>query len=227
MKPQDVTKPIVIWGYGQIAQTVAHYVAAWNCAEVAAFVVDRPYLPADPGPGVPVVAADELVDRFPPSRYAAFVAVGYQDLNGLRAGLVARLAGWGYQLVSIINPAARPLVKTGVNCLVIPGDTHLEPFVTLGDDVFVWNAVSLSHFVEVGDHTWISNGTMVGGNAVIGTGCMIGLNVTVNNRVTVGDGCLVGSGALVTRDVPKGQAVLPAATGVTAGGARRVQALLR
>jgi serine acetyltransferase len=53
------------------------------------------------------------------------------------------------------------------------------------------------------------------------------LNVTINNRIQVGDDCLLGSGALVTRDVPTGQAILPAATPITPGGARRVQALLR
>lgn len=227
MSSRPGSKPLVIWGHGQIGRTVAHYAAAWGWGEPAAFAVDRAYLPAAQPPGAPVVADDELLRRFPPDRFDAFAAVGYQDLNGLRAGVVDRLRGWGYRLVSLVNPSARDLVRTGGNCLVIPGDTQLEPFVTLGDDVFVWNAVSLSHFVEVGDHTWISNGTAVGGNAVIGAGCLVGLNVTVNNRVTVGDGCLLGSGALVTRDVPAGQAVLPAATAVTPGGARRVQALLR
>ena len=220
-------KPLVIWGHGQIALTAAHYATAWGYGEVAAFAVDREYVPADSGSGPPVVAGDELVERFPPARYAAFVAVGYQSLNGLRADLVDRLRGLDYELVNIINPEARPLVTTGVNCLVIPGETHLEPFVTLGDDVFVWNAVTLSHYVEVGDHTWLSNGTTVGGNAVIGSRCMVGLNVTVNNRVNVGNGCLLGSGALVTRDVPTGEAVVPAATPVTPGGANRIQALLR
>jgi sugar O-acyltransferase (sialic acid O-acetyltransferase NeuD family) len=220
-------KPLVIWGQGQIARTVAWYAQAWGCGEVAAFVVDREYLPAEAPAGPPVVAADEMAGRFPPSRYAAFVAVGYHELNALRARLVTRLQGLDYEMASVINPAARPLVTAGINCLVIPGETHLEPFVTLGDDVFVWNAVSLSHYVVVGDHTWLSNGTMVGGNATIGAGCMVGLNVTVNNRVAVGAGCLLGSGALVTRDVPDGEAVLPAGTPVTPGGARRIQALLR
>lgn len=219
-------KPLVIWGCGQIARTAAHYAAAWGCGPIAAFVVDRPWLPAEPGDGPPVLPADELVDRFPPDRFAAFVAVGYQDLNRWRAHLVRDLRDRGYELISIVNPQAQPLVTTGVNCLFIPGPAHSEPFVRLGDDVFVWNAVSLSHYVTVGDDTWIGNGTAVGGNAEIGAGCLIGLNVTVNNRVRVGDRCLLGSGALVTRDVPDGEAVVPAATRVAPGGAERMQALL-
>ncbi len=128
---------------------------------------------------------------------------------------------------SIVNPTARPLVTTGDNCLVVPGESAIEPFVTLGHDVFVWNAVSLSHFVTIGDDCWLSNGTVMGGNAAIGRGSFLGLGVTVNNRVTIGVGCLVGSGALVTRDLADGQALIPRATPPSPADARVAQALLR
>jgi sugar O-acyltransferase (sialic acid O-acetyltransferase NeuD family) len=218
---------LVVFGCGQIAQTAAHYAEAWDVGEVVAFAVDPAYRTAATCRGRPVVAADTLRDDYPPDRHRAFVAVGYQELNALRARTVARLRGWGYQLPSIVNPAARTLVTTGVNCLVVPGESSLEPFVTLGDDVFVWNAVSLSHFVSIGDDCWLSNGTVLGGNVAVGRGSFLGLGVTVNNRVKIGAGCLVGSGALVTRDLADGQALIPRATPPSPADARVAQALLR
>jgi hypothetical protein len=218
---------LVIFGCGQIAQTAAHYAQAWGVGEVVAFAVDPGYRLTDSCLGRPVVTTDELRGAFPPDRHQAFVAVGYQELNALRARTVARLRGWGYALPSIVNPSSRALVTTGANCLVIPGESSLEPYVTLGDDVFVWNAVSLSHFVTIGDDCWLSNGTVLGGNAAVGRGSFLGLGVTVNNHVNIGAGCLVGSGALVTRDLADGQALLPHATPPSPAAARVVQALLR
>ncbi len=218
---------LVIFGCGQIAQTAAHYAESWEIGEVVAFVVDPAYRDVATCLGRPVITTDALRDVYPPDRCRAFVAVGYQELNALRARTVARLRGWGYQLPSIVNPTARPLVTAGANCLVVPGESAVEPFVTLGDDVFVWNAVSLSHYVAIGDDCWLSNGTVLGGNVVVGRGSFLGLGVTVNNRVNIGAGCLVGSGALVTRDLGDGQALIPRATPPSPADARVAQALLR
>jgi acetyltransferase-like isoleucine patch superfamily enzyme len=218
---------LVVFGCGQIGRTVAHYAEAWGVGEVVAFAVDPAYQATEICLGRPVVTSDTLRASFPPGEFQAFVAVGYQELNALRARTVARLRDWGYALPSIVNPSSRPLVTTGANCLVIPGESSLEPFVTLGDDVFVWNAVSLSHFVAIGDDAWLSNGTVLGGNARVGRGSFLGLGVTVNNHVAIGAGCLVGSGALVTRDLADGQALLPRATPMTTADVRVVQALLR
>lgn len=220
-------KKIVIFGNGQIARTVAFYCQALQLADVYGFAVDRNFLNADQYLSRPLVAADEMTDRFPPDEYSAFVAVGYQDLNAFRARKVAELRAVGYELISVIHPTAVGLVQTGDNCIVLPGDTLFEPFVELGSNVFIWSGVSLSHHVKVGDNTWISNSSVVGGNVTIGKDCFIGLNVTINNRVTVGNGCLVGSGSLVSRDLPDDKAMLPEATAPAPADARVIRALLK
>lgn len=220
-------KKIVIFGNGQIARTVAYYCQAWQLAEVCGFAVDRNFMNPDVCLNRPLVAADEMTDRFPPGEYSAFVAVGYQDLNSFRARKVADVKSRGYELISVIHPTAIGLVQTGDNSMVIPGETLFEPFVVLGSNVFIWNGVSLSHYVEVGDNTWISNSSVAGGNVTIGKDCFIGLNVTINNRVTVGNGCLVGSGSAVTRDLPDGKALLPEATAPAPADARVIKALLK
>ncbi len=220
-------KKIVIIGNGQIGRTVAYYCKAWQIAKVCGFAVDRHFLNTDECLGRPLVAADELTVRFPPSEFCAFVALGYQDLNGFRARKVAELKTLGYELINVIHPTATPMVRTGGNCLVIPGDTLIEPFVVLGSNVFIWNGVSLSHYVEIGDNSWISNCSVVGGNVTIGRDCFIGLNVTINNRITVGNGCLLGSGSLVTRDLSNGQAILPNATAPAPADARLLKMLLK
>jgi sugar O-acyltransferase (sialic acid O-acetyltransferase NeuD family) len=220
-------KKIVIFGNGQIARTVAYYCQAWQLAEVCGFAVDRNFMNANECLNRPLVAVDEITDRFPPGEYSAFVAVGYQNLNSFRVRKVADLKTRGYELISVIHPTAIGLVQTGDNSLVIPGETFFEPFVVLGSNVFIWNGVSLSHYVEVGDNTWISNSSVVGGNVTIGKDCFIGLNVTINNRVTVGNGCLVGSGSLVTRDLPDGKALIPEATAPAPADASVIKALLK
>jgi sugar O-acyltransferase (sialic acid O-acetyltransferase NeuD family) len=220
-------KKIVVFGNGKIAQTITYYIRKWDVGEVSGYVVDREFLNEETSMGRPLVASDDVRTRFPPDEYAAFVALGYQDLNALRARKVEQMKTEGYTLISVVNPNVPSTLEFGDNALVIPDDIFIEPDVSLGRNVYVWNAVSISHFVAVEDNCWISNGTAIGGNATIGQNSFIGLGVIVNNRVRIGNDCLVGSGSLVTKDLADASALIPAATLPASVDARRAQALLR
>lgn len=215
---------VVIFGIGKMAATVTHYMNKWKIAEPAAYTTDPQYLRHKEFQGRPVVPLDDISRRFPPEDHDAFVALGYQDLNALRTRKFEYFKELGYRCLSVVNPEHSAL-SAGENCLVIPGEELIEPFVVLGDNSWVWNGASISHFAQIGRHTWISNGAMIGGNAKIGDGSFLGFGAVVSNNISVGDGCLVGSGAIVLKDLTAGTAVISETTSPVGMDALRVARL--
>ena len=61
-----MTKPVVLFGTGSLAQLAYHYLTHDSDRDVVAFVVDREHRKDEEPLGLPVVATDEVVDRFPP-----------------------------------------------------------------------------------------------------------------------------------------------------------------
>ena len=64
---------IVLFGLRDIASLAHFYLTHDSEHEVVAFAVDRDYLPEDPTfEGKPVVAMDEVVERFSPDDFSFF-----------------------------------------------------------------------------------------------------------------------------------------------------------
>lgn len=192
---------IVIFGAGKIAQVAAHYFAHDSGHEVVAFCCDRDFMSGDSYLGKPLVAFEEVASRYPPAQYEMFIALGYHDLNRLRASRFEQAKAKGYRLVSFVSSRAGfpGELKHGENCLVLENQL-IQPFVTLGDDVFVWNGTLIGHHSRIGDHCWLTSSAAIGSDVELGSHCFLGMNATVGHGVRVGEGCLLGAGALVTRD---------------------------
>ncbi|WP_245651036.1 DapH/DapD/GlmU-related protein [Paramagnetospirillum marisnigri] len=188
---------MVIFGTGKIAQ-VAHACLS-DEHDVVGFTVDRAYLDPSPPTPLPVVAFDDVVERFPPAEVRMFVAMGYHDLNAVRAARLAQAAALGYGFVSWVSPRASigKGVEIGANCLVMP-QASVQPFARLEDGVFVWDNAVIGHHAHIGAHCWITAGAVVASSVGLGAECFLGANAVIVNEVTVGRRCLIGAGALVS-----------------------------
>lgn len=192
-------RKVIIFGCGKIGYAVRSYIEEWQSFDVAAHVLDRAFVDG-PFHGRDVVALDEVAERFPPSDHGAFVAVGYQRLNALRAEKMAALAELGYDLVNVVNPRAPRDLKVGCNCFVAAGET-VQPAVTCGNGVFVWNGALIGHNAVLSDHAWVTGGASIGGNATIGASSFVGLGAVVSHDVVVGEGCVLGAASHCAKDV--------------------------
>lgn len=199
-------RKIVLFGLGMMAEVVYHHMTRDGAFEVVAFALDRDWLDrADTSfadrLGLPVVAFEEVEDRFPPSAYGMFVAMGYHELNTVRAAKCAEAKAKGYDLVSYVSARADsgPWAEIGENCLVLDS-AGLQPGARLGDDVWLWNNSLVGHHASVGDHCWLAAGTTLGGKAEIGARCFFGLGATVGGDLRIGEDSFIGAGTLVTKD---------------------------
>src|SRR3546814_17825336 len=66
------------------AEIADYYFGLDTQYEVVAFTVDRQFVKAPTFRGRPVVAFEDLADRYPAAGHHAFVALGYSRINGLR-----------------------------------------------------------------------------------------------------------------------------------------------
>lgn len=204
-----MSKPIVLFGTGKIAEVVHHFMVHEAGITVAAFTVDAAFIGDGTKEGLPVVDFASVEKQFPPDKFDLFVALGYHDMNALRAKKIAEAKAKGYALPSFIHPQSGLPKGTpiGENCFIMR-DVHIHPKVTIGNDVFVWSGAIIGHHCTLGDHLWFTSGANVAGACTIGDNCFFAINSTVSHGVRIGRRCFIGANALVTKDMTDEQVVI-------------------
>jgi sugar O-acyltransferase (sialic acid O-acetyltransferase NeuD family) len=197
-----VTRKLVIVGDSAFAEIAYEYFTHDSDYDVVAFSVERDYLKQESLFGVPVVAVDELIDRYPPSEHEICVALVYTQLNRLRTRLADTLQANGYRLASYVSSRAFvwPNVEIGEHCFVFEGNV-VQPFVKLGRNVVLWSGNHIGHHSTVGDNCFVSSHVVVSGFVTIGENCFLGVNSTLANNITIGRDSWIAPSATVTRDV--------------------------
>lgn len=196
-------RKLLLLGDSAFAEVAYEYFTHDSEYDVVAFAVEREFKKRDELFGVPVVAMEEIRDRFPPAEHSFYAAVVYTQLNRLRTRLYHTAKSWGYRPASYVSPRAfvwRNAI-VGEHCFVFENNV-VQPFARLGDNVVLWSGNHIGHHSKVGDHCFVSSHVVVSGFCDIGPSCFLGVNATLGNNVTVGADCLLGAGAVVTKDVP-------------------------
>jgi sugar O-acyltransferase (sialic acid O-acetyltransferase NeuD family) len=202
---------IVIFGAGKIAEVVHAYILDDPNLSVAGFTCDRAFMAGGEFHDLPVVPFEEVENVFPPANFGMLVAIGYQDLNRIRAERCRQAGEKGYRLVSWVSPRAHVAggCTVGENCVVMEGAT-LQPYACLGDDVFVWNGTVVGHHAIIGDHCWLPSNCTISSTVLVEPYCFLGVNAAIGHGVTIGARSIIGAGALITHSTaPDGVYVSP------------------
>lgn len=194
---------IVIFGMGQIAETILSYLRHESAHEVVALTVDAAFLDRKEHMGLPVVPFEEVVHLYPPGECAMFVAVSYRSMNRGRQEKCAQARAKGYSLITHVSPHAvvSPDAIIGDNCMICEHNV-LQPFVRVGDGVMMGDGNHIGHHTAIGAYCFITSHVVVCGSVQMGDRSFLGANATVRDRVTLGDECVIGAGALILKDVP-------------------------
>ena len=191
-------KELVIYGNGQVAQ-VACYMFRHDSPHVpVAFTVDPTCITSKELMGLPVVPIDDIAGRFPPSEHDAFVAVGFIQVNRLRAAKVAALKNLGYRLTTYVSPRATtfPDLTVGENCLILEDNT-IQPFSAIGNNVVMWSGNHLGHHSRIGDNCFIAAHVVISGMVEVGEYSFIGVNATIRDNVKIGKANVIGAGCVI------------------------------
>ena len=194
---------VVIFGIGQLAETICSYLRHESEHEVVAMTVDSEFLDRDRHLGLPVVPFERLAELYPPDGHDCIVAVSYRSMNRSRQQKCEEARGKGYRLISHVSPRATvsPDAVIGDNCMVCEHNV-LQPYVRLGDGVMMGDGNHIGHHTAVGSYAFITSHVVICGSVDVGERSFLGANSTVRDRVNLGEECVVGAGALILRDAP-------------------------
>ena len=196
---------LVLFGNGRGASVAHRFLAKDTSHEIVGFTVDEPFMTAATYRGLPLVPFEEVQTRFPPDDYRMLILLGYQQMNGLRAGKFQQAKAKGYTLESYVASdifRVEPIV-VGENCFIMDNQS-ISLDVRIGHDVVMWSSNHIGDLTTIGDHAWISSHVTVAANVSIGERVFVGVGATVSGRVTVGEAGFIGAHVLVSNDLPSG-----------------------
>lgn len=196
---------VVIFGTGQTADIVSYYIGNDSKHEIVAYTVDGKYITEDTYNNKPVIPFEIVGEKYSPSEFKMFIAIGYSNLNKLREEKYNFAKTKGFTLISYINSRSgvNDRSKIGDNCFILEHQS-IQPFATIGNNCFIWGGVLVAHHCIIKSHCWITSESSIAGNTTIGERCFIGINATIGHMVTLGDDCMVGAGTLITRSAGNG-----------------------
>ncbi len=198
-------KKLVLFGLGKIADVALQHFLRDGEFEVVALCCDSEWI--GKGQAVdarwPVLPFETIEQHFDPAQVQMHVALGYHDLNGLRAARAAQARAKGYRLANLISRRADvgPWLQLGDNCMLLDG-VGVQPGARIGNNVSIWNHTLIGHHSVIEDDVWIAAGATLGGSVRIGARSFIGLNATIGGEAQLGAQCFVGGGALVLKSAP-------------------------
>jgi sugar O-acyltransferase (sialic acid O-acetyltransferase NeuD family) len=192
---------IIIFGEGKIADEAYFYLTNDSPHDVVAFTVDEQFMRKTELFGLPIIPFQGIEDKYPPSEFKMFVALGYQNLNKLRATKYFEAKNKGYELISYVNSRASNFgdVEIGDNCFILE-NAVIQPCSRIGSNVSIWSGNHIGHHAIVGDHCYIAGHVIISGSTTIEPYCFIGVNATIGHEITIGKESFVGANCMVTKN---------------------------
>lgn len=194
-------KKIVIYGESQLASLAHFYFNHDSPHEVVAFTVDRNYLNANTFENLPIVAFEEVEEKYPPSDYCMFLPISFKRMSHFRREKYEEAKKKGYHLVSYVSSKATtwPDLDIGDNCFIFEDNT-IQPYVKIGNNCVLWSGNHIGHHTTIKDHVFITSHVVISGACTIEDHCFFGVNSTVRDETIIAEATLVGMGANILKD---------------------------
>jgi sugar O-acyltransferase (sialic acid O-acetyltransferase NeuD family) len=189
---------VILFGIGRGADVAFRFLKRDSEHEVRGFAADGKYLERDTFHDLPVVAFENIEQRFPPDQYKLLILLGYQRMNALRAEKYLAAKAKGYGFISYVNSQfyrAEDL-NIGENCFIMDNQS-ISLDVKIGNNVVMWSSNHVGDLSSIGDHSWLASHVTIAADVDVRPYCFLGIGATVANKLTLGQRTFVGANALV------------------------------
>ena len=191
---------VIIFGVGQIAEVAHFYLTNDSEHEVVAFTVDKEFLKKVTFHDLPVVAYEEMLEKYPPNEYKLFIPISYKKVNKLRAEKFEDAKSKGYKFISYISSKATYYnTPIGENCFIFENNV-IQPFTKIGDNCILWSGNHIGHHTTIEDHCFLASHVVISGNVHIGSFSFFGVNSTISDNVNIGKSNVIGAGAIIYKN---------------------------
>jgi sugar O-acyltransferase (sialic acid O-acetyltransferase NeuD family) len=193
---------LVIVGDGEFGEIAYEYFTHDSPYTVVAFAVERAFLQREELFGLPVVAFEDLAERFPPSAHTAFVAITNTHLNRVRARMYAATKSLGYPIATYVSSRAFVWhnVEIGENSFIFENNV-LQYHVKVGRNVVLWSGNHVGHRTVIRDNVFMTSHAVISGYCDIGENSFIGVNSCVADNTTIAKDSIVGMGSVVVKNL--------------------------
>lgn len=195
-----MSNKVVVWGCGQVAEVAYFYLTNDSPYEVVAFCVDKKYLTSEIFHDLPVIAFEDIENKYPASEYNMFISISYNEMNKIREEKYNAAKRKGYKCISYVSSKATYYgTAVGENCFIMENNV-IQPYTTIGNNVIMWSGNHVGHHAKIEDHCFISSHVVISGATVIGEGSFLGVNSTIRDNICIGKHNLIGAGAVILHD---------------------------
>lgn len=194
---------VVVFGLGQVAETVHEYLTYDSDHKVVAFTVDEEFRTETSFKEVPVVPYEDLLEDYPPGQVSLYIAMSYRGINEHRKKKYLDSKAKGYGFITYVSSRAcvMPSARIGENTFIMEQNV-IQPYVSVGNNCLLWSGNHIGHHTTIADHCFIASHAVISGAVKIGESCFVGVNATLRDNISVGEKSVIGAGALVLRDAP-------------------------
>ncbi len=200
----------VIYGTTDLSGQLHYYVEADHQGKVLAFVVDRPYIHSEEFDGLPVIAYDELQDRFSQNEIEILVSLGYSGMNDNREAVFKKCQADGWKIGSFIHSSVQNLAAHMGEGNIILDHADLRLHSSIGDGNIIGANTFIGHDNIIGDFNWFSGNSSSAGRVQIGDHNFIGNQAVFGDHCRIGDYNLIGAGTCVSQDIGNEMVLSPA-----------------
>jgi len=189
---------LIIYGNGRIARIIYQFLK--NHFDVTAFTVDEKLIEENSIEGLPLIPFEDIQEKYSADSYKMLIAVGYIQLNALRAQKYQEAKLKGYSFINYIHPSVElhDSVKLGENNVILDHAT-IHPYARIGNSNIVWSNAVIAHGCTVENNCWITSGVTVAGDSTVRSNTFLGVNATVGHNITIEEENFIGANCLVSR----------------------------
>ena len=209
-------KKIVIFGISDFASQVSFYLKNDSNFEIVAYTVNAEYNTSKTFLGLPVIDFESIVEKYPPTEYAMFIAIGYHKLNSSREAKFNEAKAKGYQLISYIcsrNSHWNDL-KIGENCFIMEGNIFMQN-VKISDNVIINVGNKIGHDSVIEENCFLTSNVMIGGFCTVKKNTFIGMSTIIKDKTIIGERNILGAGSIILKSTKNGNSYLTKSTPLT------------
>lgn len=193
---------IIIFGVQDFASLAHFYLTNDSEHEVACFSVHEKYRSGcNTFEGLPLIAFENIEERFPPEEFKFFAPMSHSRMNKAREAVFRQISAKGYDCISYISSRATIYHKEaiGPNCFILEDNT-IQPFTTIGENVVLWSGNHIGHHSRICDHVFLTSHVVLSGHCTVEPFTFIGVNAAVRDGLRIREGSMIGMSACVTQD---------------------------
>ncbi|MDO4187540.1 MAG: acetyltransferase [Lachnospiraceae bacterium] len=195
-----MSKNVVLWGCGQMAEVAYFYLTNDSEYDVVAFCMDKKYIACETFHEKPVIAFEDIDKIFPPEDVDLCFLISYSKMNDLRTEKYLEAKKKGYKFISYVSSKASYYnTQIGENTFIMENNV-IQPYTQIGNNVIMWSGNHLGHHSIIEDNCFVASQVVISGSTIIGQNSFLGVNSTVRDNVRIGKYNLIGAGTVILKD---------------------------